>query len=171
MSRKVFLAYPLTKAEDLPRFEPFLARLRHEFETSGWIVFPSDEGQKRMAAATERRSRGAVLASNVAAVTTSDLLVVLVSPAREPSSIWVELGMALAQRRPIIIVGDVVDRLPFLGRLAVASEIGEFRGSHIRAAVPPDLSQESSVVAQVIGAAQQYTEQPGSGAGGFRFAP
>jgi hypothetical protein len=61
-----------------------------------------------------------LLASNVEGVVTSDLLLVIATEMDEPSSIWVEAGMAIARGVPLVVVATPQVRLPFLVRAALA---------------------------------------------------
>lgn len=153
MNRKVFLAYPLTTSLNLFILEQFVRQLREGFEAAGWDVLPVDGGFERINAATRDLTPADLLASNVAAVTGSDLLVVLSPPALEPSSIWIELGMALAYKRPIIIIGGNDLHIPFLGRLAVSSDFSHPNGIFLRVNIPPPNIVLDEVILQLIDAA------------------
>jgi len=156
MEPTVFLAYPLTMAGDLPNLSEFVSSLRRALIADGWGVSPVEDGIRRLWSPSEGRPAEGLLSSNVRGVTTSELLVVLVPTALEPSSIWVELGMALAARLPIIIVGEEGVRIPFLGRLAVSAVTGEHRGSRVLAAVPPLPSTREDVIRKVVAAADSF---------------
>jgi hypothetical protein len=61
-----------------------------------------------------------LVASNIEGIVTSDLLLVIVTEMDEPSSVWVEVGVAIARGVPLVVVADPYVRLPFLVRAVVA---------------------------------------------------
>lgn len=149
MSWKVFLAYPLQAAEDLADTERLAQMVRQGLEASGYTVRPGSGDSERAALHATVPDAKVRLGSNVAGVTGADFLVVLLSPMREPSSIWVEVGMALAVGRPVVLAGPAGVEIPFLVRLAVhASRGGSAEGPRVERVVTPaqaDVSVEAIV--------------------------
>lgn len=148
MTQTVFLAYPLSKARDLYAVEHFVGVLRDQLVSGGYAVLPELGGPERIEL-TSGVAVSSVLSSNIAAVAGSDLVVLLVPENEEPSSIWVELGMALAAGRPAIIVGPRTARIPFLAGLSVQESPSNVRpGRRIFSAIPPD--SDPDILANVI---------------------
>ena len=116
----VFIAYPLSTARD-PRETGRLVKLfRDVFVSGGWEVNPR-RGESIEALNDRLRSGGgaSLVARNIEGIVTSDLLLVIAAEMDEPSSVWVEAGVALARGIPLIVVAISAVSLPFLIRAAV----------------------------------------------------
>lgn len=141
MTARVFLAYPLTSGAHLASLEVFEGLLRKRLSHDGWDVLPIEGGPERVTQSADRATSVTRLSSNVVGVTRSDALVLLVPELREPSSIWVEFGMALAAGGAVIIVGPAEAKLPYLACLALeagaADPTGEWQVSRVVAELPP----------------------------------
>lgn len=117
----VFIAYPLSTAKDLPATEHLVQLFREAFVDRGWTVRPRRGESVGALNARVRAGGGAPLvASNIEGIVTSDLLLVIATEMDEPSSVWVEAGVAIARGVPLIVIADPHVHLPFLVRAAVA---------------------------------------------------
>ncbi|WP_199421593.1 hypothetical protein [Actinotalea solisilvae] len=162
MTGVVFIAYPLTTTPDLAGVERWVIQLRARLVASGMDVVPKLGGRERALAAAGEPD-GDLLESNVAAVTRADVVVVLLPTIVEPSSIWVELGMALAARRPLVVAGPADAALPFLARLALQGPgpggddgTADARPSAVRILVdvPPSDDAAAASLERVVAAVQ-----------------
>jgi nucleoside 2-deoxyribosyltransferase len=117
----VFIAHPLSTAKDLPHTERLVQLFREAFVSQGWKVRPS-RGEAVDTLNDRVRSGGGVslVTSNIEGIVASDLLLVIVTEMDEPSSVWVEAGVALARSIPLVVVATTAVALPFLIRAAVA---------------------------------------------------
>lgn len=154
MSRSVFLAYPLSGAADLDELEAFVNSVRRRLDGAGWQVLPERGGPERLRQ-DQVASPAEVLASNVSAVTGADVLVLLLPAVTEPTSIWVELGMALAARRPVVVVAPPEATIPHLALLALAAggADGLHRAKRVEARVPGETEFVDHLVGRIIIAA------------------
>lgn len=126
-SRLVFVAHPLSAVRDPDNTKRIVDMVRTAFRDRGWDVRPAetdDMSFERRAAASAAPD---IVRANIDAVRTSDLLVVVAGDFAEPSSIWVEAGIALAVAVPVAVLSDDRTRLPFLLRAAVGLELGTGR--------------------------------------------
>lgn len=148
-SRSTFLAYPLSGVPDLAALELFVDTLRSRFEDAGWHVLPEFDGPERIVMGHEL-APSRVLASNIAGVTGADVLVLLLPDVPEPTSVWVELGMALAARRSLVVVAPPNAVLPYLARLALAA--GTHTAKMVEAKVPGEPTLVDKLVERVVAA-------------------
>lgn len=132
MKRSVFLAYPLTTTHELELLELFVNQLRIRLSEEDITVQPKSGGPERIASSSLGATDQNLLASNVDKIASSDVFVLLLPSIQEPSSVWMELGIAIAARRAIVIVGPSDAPMPFLGRLAL--QVGGLGGNEIRGA-------------------------------------
>lgn len=117
---KVFIAHPMSSAREPAAVDRAVRMLRSTFAGRGWSVYP--QRATALAELNDQVQRGngrPILEANVESIVTSDLLVVLVADALEPSSIWIEIGIALARGVPIAILSGESTSLPFLVRAAL----------------------------------------------------
>lgn len=114
----VFLAQPVSNVTDSHSVNKFTLALSRSFTKSGWIATPKAIGQARGAADCGPIENGRLLSSNIEGILSSDLVVIVAAAATEPTSIWVELGVALGAGVPILLVTPVDRPIPFLARVA-----------------------------------------------------
>jgi hypothetical protein len=117
----VFIAHPLSAAKNLPATERLVRLFRDAFLDRGWTVRPRRGESVDALNARVRAGLGtSLVASNVEGIVASDLLLVIATEMDEPSSVWVEAGVAIARAIPLVVVADPSVRLPFLVGAVVA---------------------------------------------------
>jgi hypothetical protein len=120
--QSVFIAYPMTAAKDLSATERLVRQFRAGFLSRKWTVRPRRGESVEAIDARMRAGGGASLvSSNIEGIGLSDLLLVVATEMEEPSSVWVEVGVAMARGIPLVVVAEPSVRLPFLVRAAVTS--------------------------------------------------
>lgn len=161
MNKTVFLAYPLTAAVSLASNDHFVSALRSGFLREGWHVRPDPPDEERLSPVRDGVAPADRLSVNLQAVASADALVVLVPDVVEPSSIWVELGVALATRVPVVVVAPATRRMPYLAQLAIDACDG--RLGRVTADVPPMAGQTSAIVDQVLRVTEAAVEHRARG--------
>lgn len=106
MTGRVFLARPLSDVAEPAPLDELCRSLSAELHAAGWTVGPVRE-------AVPPDGGRALVAGNVEGILGSDLLLVIGEPGTT-SSIWVEVGVALAGGVPVAVLARPGDRLPFL---------------------------------------------------------
>jgi hypothetical protein len=120
MTRTAFVAHPITEVSAPDRLWSALAALRRALVGNGWTVRPTiiaGDGQTQI---LDPATNSATFRSNVSGIENSDLLIVVAWPSSAPTSIWLEVGIALGANVPVLIA-DYGAALPFLIRLAKES--------------------------------------------------
>lgn len=153
MKPTVFLAYPLTAAgADLTDVQIFVDQLRSVFTEAGWLVLPTVPDPERLTIDVDSgASHREVLEANLQAVTSSDVLIVLVPPTVTVSSIWVEFGLALGASVPCVVVAPPDRPFPFLTRLAVHDTTRQVIS--VESDVPPPPAQAEQAARSILAAA------------------
>lgn len=116
----VFIGHPYTLSPDRERVLALIAGLREALVARGFAVRPLSMVGSGASGPVTRPARDLVVA-NVDDVVDCDLVVLVDDHAPSTTSMWVEAGMALAARRPTIIISPDAARLPFLVRAAVGA--------------------------------------------------
>lgn len=153
----VFIAHPQTTAIDLAAIDRLAEMFRDNFLDRGWVVLPLHREPLDAADAHVRIGDGAsLLASNVESIVRSDLLLVIATELEEPSSIWVEAGIAIARNVPLVVVADPTVRMPFLVRTATALGAHAIGGRPGRLVLtsslsaPADQTQQAQAVKDLV---------------------
>ena len=117
MTKSVFLAHPLSTSDAIDSAEHWATLIRVRLIEKGMDVLPTTYGADRIATNRRGNAKREILTSNIAGVELADILVLLLTPAAEPSSIWVELGIAMLAKKSVVIIGPASQPVPFLARL------------------------------------------------------
>ncbi len=120
-SRSVFLAYPVSAVTGPSWVDAWADVVDASFTQAGWSVCPSRHDRCCRASLRDEAVDDALLARNVQNIVESDIVTLLAADAMEPSSIWVEFGVAIAARVPVVLVRSPDRHLPFLADLARTS--------------------------------------------------
>lgn len=115
---QVFLAYPMTSTGQLDRIDKFFKELTRALVDYGLDVSPQDSGATRVSASESFSTPWQVAEANIRSVLAADALVVLSYSTTTPSSIWIEMGIALAAEIPVVLVCEDAAGLPYLARAA-----------------------------------------------------
>ena len=121
MSRTVFLAHSISSASPESATEDIARIAREELVKAGWRVLPRE--REPLAGILARAMHGdgrAMVASNVASIVNSDLILIIAEDYGSPSSVWVEAGIALAARVCGVVIAGPNVALPLL----VTSSLG-----------------------------------------------
>jgi hypothetical protein len=113
----------MTTASNPHTVEHAVDAVRRHFTAAGWQVRPNE--QEDTPAIVSRANRGegrSIVESNVTAIKTSTLLLVLADRTSTPSSIWVEAGIALSSGVPGAVVAAEGVVLPFLVSAAMSPD-------------------------------------------------
>jgi hypothetical protein len=118
----VFIAQPLSTAKDLPDTERLVQLFHEAFVIRGWKVRPRrSESVDALNHLLQGDGGASLVARNIENIVISDLLLVIATEMEEPSSIWVETGVALARGIPLVVVATTTAvHVPFLIRAAAA---------------------------------------------------
>lgn len=120
-SWSVFLAYPISAVAEPSWVDAWADVVDDSFSQAGWSVCPNRNDRSCRATLRGEVVDGALLARNIRNIVESDVVTLLAADAVEPSSIWVEFGVAIAARVPVVLVRSADRRLPFLVDLARTS--------------------------------------------------
>ena len=151
-----FIAHPLSTAKDLPSTERLVQQFRDAFAGRGWRVRPHRDDSVAALNASLRTGGGASLVTrNIEGIVTSDLLLVIATEMDEPSSVWVEAGVALARGVPLVVLTTPAVTLPFLVRAALASGAdttgGSLRRRPLAASIPIPTMTTTTHQVQAVG--------------------
>lgn len=152
----IFLAYPISAVKDRDAVDVFVRALDRGFAAAGWHVRPNIAGRERSTPDADLASAG-VLTSNVEGILSSDIVVIVAAGEAEPTSIWVEFGIALGAKIPLVLLAPYGRAIPFLARLAVdALSSPGWQAEYLQMPLPSTPAELASAVNLVVLAAQRW---------------